>query len=355
MQHASLIDELEHAVKGGSSETRVSTLRRVTDLYLHDANRLNDEQIKVFDDVLCHLADRIEKAALAELGKRLTPIDTAPIGVIKRLASDEEITVSGPVLTGSKRLSTADLIEVARTKGQAHLLAISKRTSLESTLTDVLVKRGNETVLASLANNVGAKFSDSGFSELVERTEGDDALGEIVSQRKDIPNGLLQELLRRATDAVRAKILSLLPPEKRKFLEEVLSKITQQLNKKAEHDYSHAERCVDSLISTGKLNAEVMVQAFAKQRRQDELAVALARFTSAPIKTIAGLLNGQRHDALLVPCKAAGLAWPTVKIVLQARLEGQPAAEKIIALAQTDYAKLSASTALRTLRFMSVH
>jgi uncharacterized protein (DUF2336 family) len=355
MQNASLIDELEQAVKGGSSENRVNTLRRVTDLFLHDANRLNDDQIKVFDDVLCHLVERIEKTALAELGKRLAPIDSAPIGVLKRLASDEEITIAAPVLTGSKRLGTSDLIEIARTKGQAHLLAISQRTTLEPTLTDVLVKRGNGAVLTSLATNGGAKFSNAGFTALVERTDGDDSLSEIVGQRKDLPNNLLQELLRRATDAVKAKILSLLPPEKRKLVEEILGKITQQLNKKAEYDYSHAESCVDALMSSGKVAPEVMVQAFAQQQRRDELIVALARFSSTPIKTIAELLNGHRNDALLVPCKAAGLPWPTVKIILLVRLNGQPAADKIVEIARSDYAKLSVATAQRALRFMSVH
>jgi hypothetical protein len=57
----------------------------------------------------------------------------------------------------------------------------------------------------------------------------------------------------------------------------------------------------------------------------------------------------------LVPCRAAGLPWPTVKVILAARLSKQPAADKIIDLAQLDYAKLSVATAQRTLRFMSVH
>ena len=37
-----LIAELESAVKGGSPERRVQMLRRVTDLFLSDAARLND-------------------------------------------------------------------------------------------------------------------------------------------------------------------------------------------------------------------------------------------------------------------------------------------------------------------------
>jgi len=147
MQQHSLIEELENAVRSGSTESRVNTLRRITDLFLHDANRLNEEQIAVFDDVLCHLAAKIETTALVELGTRLAPVDVAPVGVIKRLALDDDIAVAAPVLTGSKRLTASDLVEVVQTKGQAHLLAISQRTTLDSQVTDVLVTRGDGKVV----------------------------------------------------------------------------------------------------------------------------------------------------------------------------------------------------------------
>jgi uncharacterized protein (DUF2336 family) len=135
VQHLSLIDDLERAVKGASPEHRTNTLRQVTDLFLHDANRLSDEQIAVFDDVLCLIAERIEKTALIDLAKRLTPIDNAPTRTIISLASHDEIAVAAPVLAGSKRLTTNDLVEIAKTKGQAHLLAISERATLEPAIT----------------------------------------------------------------------------------------------------------------------------------------------------------------------------------------------------------------------------
>jgi hypothetical protein len=91
----SLIAELELAVKGDSPDNRTKTLRRVTDLFLNDAERLNDDQIKVFDDVLCLLVRRIEHKALVELSKRLAPVDNSPLEVIRRLAQDQEIDVAG--------------------------------------------------------------------------------------------------------------------------------------------------------------------------------------------------------------------------------------------------------------------
>ena len=74
----SLIGELEAAIQSGSKDKRVDTLRRITDLFVADADRFNDQQIGVFDDVLGHLIKRIEGRALAELSERLAPISNAP-------------------------------------------------------------------------------------------------------------------------------------------------------------------------------------------------------------------------------------------------------------------------------------
>ena len=85
---------------------RVKTLRQVTDLFLNDAERLSDEQVKVFDDVLCLLIARVETRAKAELSKRLAPLDYAPFEVIQHLAKDDEIAVAGEVLAHSSRVTT---------------------------------------------------------------------------------------------------------------------------------------------------------------------------------------------------------------------------------------------------------
>lgn len=354
MQQVSLIDDLETAIKQGNPESRVQTLRRITDLFLHDANRLNDEQISVFDDVLCLLAEKIEKTALVELGCRLAPIDMSPIKVIRRLARDDEIEVAKPVLSGSKRLSTADLVEIVKTKSQAHLLAISERTTLEPTLTDALLVRGDQNVVTALAKNAGAQFSDMGFTRLVERADGDDGLGELVGLRRDLPGNLLQELLRRATEAVKQKILSLVPPERRQEIERLITKIGQKISRNSQDDYGEAERFITALASAGELN-EAALLTFVRKRQRVELAAAIARLSSSPTGVVVQLLSGQRNDALLLPCKAAQLSWPTVEFILHDKLAGQRAVDEIIALARKDYGKLSTATAQRTLRFMNIH
>jgi hypothetical protein len=81
----SLIVELEEAINIGAAEQRVETLRRVTDLFLNDADRLSETPIGVFDDVLCHLIKRAETKALVELSGHLAPVDNSPIEIIRRV------------------------------------------------------------------------------------------------------------------------------------------------------------------------------------------------------------------------------------------------------------------------------
>lgn len=81
---------------------------------------------------------RIEAHALSELSEQLADTSRAPIEVVRRLAHRDEIEVAGPVLARSARLTDQDLIEVAKVKGQEHLLAISRRAELHESVTDVL-------------------------------------------------------------------------------------------------------------------------------------------------------------------------------------------------------------------------
>src|SRR5262249_53829981 len=182
----SLIVDLEDAVRRGSPERRAGTLRRITDLFLGAADRFNTDQVALFDDVMGRLIDRIETRALAELSRRLGPVANAPEGVVRRLARNDAIAVAGPVLGQSARLGEADLVEIAASKGQAHLLAIARRQALGETVTEVLVRRGNPYVKRNVAANPAAAFSAATYGELVVSARGDGTLAERMARRADI-------------------------------------------------------------------------------------------------------------------------------------------------------------------------
>ena len=350
----SVIAELEAAITGGTAERRVETLRRVSDLFLMDADRLNQAQVAVFDDVLCRLIKRIENQALVELSGHLAPVDNAPIEVIRRLARNDEIAVAGPVLTQSPRLTTSDLVEIAGSKSQQHLFAISSRNELEEAVTDALLVRGNREVTHRLASNSGARFSENGFTTMVRRAEGDEDLAEELGLRVDIPRHL-REVLLKATEAVRTKLLAHAPPDNRSEIERVLGKISEQVTRKATagRDFTRAQQNILLMKKEGRLTEAALLE-FANRRLYEQMVAALSMLSSASIDLIASLMQGGRSDGLLVPCKAAGLSWPTVAAMLSNRFAQQTVSEADLALAEEDYSKLSLTSAQRTLRFWEV-
>jgi uncharacterized protein (DUF2336 family) len=305
--------------------------------------------------VLGHLIKRIEGKAMAELSSRLAPVDNAPAEVIRQLARNDEIAVAGPVLTESKRLTDEDLVDIAKTKGQGHLLAMSNRAQLAEAVTDVLVDRGDHEVKHTLARNSGAHFSEVGFATLVKTAETDEGLAEKIGLRLDIPSGLLRELLVKASDAVREKLLENAPAETRDDIQLVLANITNEVRREATapRDFNAASKQIELMHKQGALTEAAMLE-FANTRKFEEMVVGLATLCSAPINMIAPLMASDRNDGLLVPCKAAGLKWPTVSAMLKNRLAHHTISEQELAQARTDYLTLTQNSALRTLRFWQV-
>jgi uncharacterized protein (DUF2336 family) len=351
----SIIAELEEAVRHGSAEKRVGTLRQVTDLFLHDGDRLSDDQVKVFDDVLCILIARVETRAKAELSQRLAPLDYAPFEVIQHLARDNDIAVAGEVLAKSSRLRTSDLVEIASSRGQDHLLAISGRTNLPEAVTDVIVDRGEHRVIRKLANNASARFSETGYSGIVARAEADEELTEILGLRIDLPIKFLADLLRRATEAVRARLMSVAPPELQEEIKRVLKAITDAARgDKPARDFTRADQTVKLMKGLNELT-DAAITRFAEAKKFDEVAASLAVINNVPTDMMMRLLEGPRADLILIPCKSAGWNWQTVEAVLQHRPSKPPIDGRTLAVAAKDYEKLSSETAQRTLRFWQVH
>ena len=204
VEDKSFLTELDDAVLRGSEESRAKALWYATDMLI--VGHYSDEETWVFGEVIGRLAGAIEVATRAQLAKRLATLSKAPLNTLHKLAFDDAIEVAGPILQHCERLDSKTLVQNIRTKGQPHMLAISKRSSLPEIVTDELVTRGNRDVLVSMAGNGGAAISDFGFLQMVKRSTNDSILVEQLGQRKDIPRHIFQQLVAKASDDVRRKL-----------------------------------------------------------------------------------------------------------------------------------------------------
>jgi len=352
---SSVFDDLDAALQSGSSEKRLAMLRQVTDLFLREADRLNEEQIGVFDGVLLQLIDRVETRTLARISERIGSVANAPIDLTLSLARHPEIGVARPILSISGRLTTADLVEIAETKSQDHLLAISERAQIETAVTDVLLDRGNRAVVHSVAANAGAKFSEHGFAALLKAAETDDWLAEKTGSRLDLPLNLLRQLLLRATEAVRSRLLCRIPPEFQDEMRRALSVAAEAIDQESSkpRDFQTAKAFVGLLQQKGELDENTLFE-FAHSRRYEETAVALSLLSSAPLEIVKPLMNSPMDDGLLIPCKAADCSWETVDAILATKLPPGSVPKAGYEKLKTEFAKLSKPNAQRLLRFWQI-
>lgn len=186
-----LITELDETLSKIPDSRQLVILQRVTDLFMVGAENYNDEQIAIFDDVICRLIENIGQSALVELADRLSSVDKGPGNTLARLSSSDDIAVSGPTLERANGLSDKDLVAIAGKKGQKQLAAIAGRPQISEAVTDVLVERGNADVSRKVSANRGAKFSEMGFVKLINKAKKDRELATAISNRGDLPEELV--------------------------------------------------------------------------------------------------------------------------------------------------------------------
>lgn len=342
----SLIPELEEVVQHGSPERRAETVKRIATLFLSSADRFSEDHVGLFDCVLGRLIEEIETKAKAELSQRLAPVPNAPPEVVLTLARDDDIAVAGPVLLRSERLAENDLVELARTKGQDHLLAISGRRTMGPALTEMLVRRGDRNVVRKVAANRQAQLSETGFCSLVQRAERDGILAEKVALRPDIPPHLFRQLLTQATQVVRERLLASVKAKKAE-IGRVLTKVSDEVGAAVpERDYTRAFPVVKALQQARRLDERAVV-AFTKAGRIEEVVVCLALMCSVPIDVVERLVVSDRADPVLILCKALEFSWPTARGIMGLR----PGEAKGMDMAFANFERLLPATAQRVVRF----
>jgi uncharacterized protein (DUF2336 family) len=349
-QAKSYLEDLDDAISRGTAESRARALWHATDVLI--AGRYSEEEISTFGKVIGRLADEIEVEVRSQLSERFARFDKAPVAVIRRLAFDDAIEVARPVLENSTRLDDDALIANARTKSQAHLLAISKRQSIGENVTDVLVARGNRAVVNSVAGNAGARISGSSLLHMVKRAEGDSILAEQLGLRKDIPRQLFQQLIAKATDDVRKRLESERPDMGEQIGSSVVD-IAGELQSKfgpVSRSYFVAKRVVTAQHRLGNLNEE-SISGYAMGHRFDEVTIGLSLLSALPVDVIERALVDRNREMLLILARALKFSWQTTMALLFLGAKDHRITARELTAFERDFNRLNIETSQSVLEF----
>jgi uncharacterized protein (DUF2336 family) len=346
----SYLEDLDDAILRGTEESRTRALWHATDLLIK--GRYSDEEILTFGKVIGRLADEIEVAVRAQLSERLAHFDGAPVNIIRQLAFDDAIEVAAPVLESSDRLDDEALVAGAITKSQAHLLAISRRKSIGESVTDVLVTRGDQAVVSSVAGNAGARFSGSSLLHMVKRAEGDSILAEQLGLRKDVPRHLFQQLIAKASDDVRERLAH----ERPEMCQQIGSSVVdvtgtlQSMFGPVSRCHFVAKRLVTAQYRQGNLN-EDSIAGYALTHRLEEVTIAMSLLCALPIDVIERALVDRNREMLLILAKALDFDWNTIMALLFLGAKDHRITARELSDLEREFGRLNVATSRSVLSF----
>lgn len=346
----SIVADVEAAVASGDAERRRTMLRDMANLFAGDAARLSVDQVAAFDVVIMRLARDMETEARAELSERLADFPNAPGTVVRNLAFDPSAEVAGPILERSTRLSEDDLVHVAEQRGQGHLLAVTRRSVLSKRVTDILVHRGDNDVLRSVAGNHGAEFSERGHTTLVNRAVADPVLRSALEKRDDLPPAYRKRLVAVAQEhAARALNEQFGPAAQEAIAHAVNAAASTRRAPVRDDELLAAEVAVSTMARKEALNEFAVTQCLMEGRATEAL-VALARLASVPSKVALQAFEAESDEPLLILVRAAKCGWRTLKQLMAAKSAQAPSPAAMQG-AMEAFQALSVATAQRVIRF----
>ncbi len=352
---ASRLKQLIAVAKEGSSEKRRDLLREITDVFMTTPDRFTSSEMQHFDIIMSRVTEQVETALRRELAEKLADVPNAPPTLVRQLAHDE-ISVAAPVLQRSSALTEEDLLGIIRQRGQEHMHAITKRREVPEKLTAELVARGDESVLVSLAENRGARFTDDSMDKMVGQARSLKSLQKPMTDRFDLPPKLLTKLYFFVSAALKKEILKrsdMLDPA---LIDEAVQvnrhKILFEAVEDAQSEVSAAHQFIKEKASANQIN-ESLLKELMEMKRSTEFLLAFSHVAGVDTSTAQALLKDRTWESLAIACRAAGLERATFAKIVFGLQRGSAEQNKALRILDL-YLKIPQDAAERVMRFWRV-
>lgn len=331
---------LVELAKQQNGNSRRSVLDAISQLFVSGSSQHSERELALFADIMMRLVDQVEEADRRALAERIARTAETPRDLAVRLAYDE-LPVAAPILELSPALTDGDLVGIAGSVGQEHLVSIARRPNLAVPVTDVLVGRGGLRVLDTAARNLTAQFSAAGFNRMGSRAKVEPLLGDALSQRSDLPMPLARSLL------------PVLEPDARKRLEQRLMEAGGRMSDlmdramklietaRAEPTEGRAElRRLLVDLRSGHRRLDDVLDDLIFQRRTFDIAALLAELAAVPEAHTSNVLHKVNPSGIGAICRVLGVGDATFRRLSALRCDKLRLPDTQIEQMMRDYARI---------------
>ncbi len=336
------------------SSQRRELLREVTDLFFETSSTRTQRESALFDDVLQLVAAEMQDSVLAELSELFADASEAPIGLMRDLAN-HSFEIAGPVLNRSRALDEQTLLQIVNYQSQNHIKAVAQRDDVSETVSDAIVKFGDDLALDALIRNDGAKISRNSLEAAVDRARNNTLLHEGVVKRSDLPLDLLNEMYFVVENTLRDQIMKRNASVDPATLDAALSKARARMSQNVGDmgvEAKNAMSYIQSKKNSGELNARLLVSLY-REAKQTHFLYGLAEITSLEPDTVADLIARRDIDGLAMICRAAGIERPLFVTLAVLSCGGDEAMQRAEEFGRM-YNNVPVEAAQRAMRFFKV-
>ena len=250
-----------------------------------------------------------------------------PRDIALSMARDVE-EVALPMLQHSEVLTDHDLIELMdNTQEVTRYLAIAKRERVSSTVSDCLLEKGDDEVVSSLVDNVGATISNDGLEKIVAQYGDDETMMEAVGNRPYVPAAVIEKVIHKVSssfaDALKKKYhVAGEDLQKAQSIDSEIEKITEAETLKlirVFHSQEDVDRLIGQLMAYNRLTPSIILSALC-QGNFCFFETALARLANIPVNNSRSLINDRGELGFRALYNKSGLSesmFPAVRILLK--------------------------------------
>ena len=248
------------------------------------------------------------------LSEALKDIANAPPEVIRRLASDVEQVVSGPVLQYSPVLTEDDLLEIIDNHpSSGNLSAIARRDEVPATLSDAIVATYDEEAVALLLKNSSAQIREEMLDRIIGRALDIDPWHEPLVHRPILPGRAAAKLARFVAHNL-LEVLRLredLEPEVLNEVRKVVDKrLKEEAPEKVKEEISSAAEAMEHVIqlqAEGSLS-EAAVSDMLKTGDREMTIAALAVLSGMKVDYVRTVISNRSAKGMVSISWKAGLS-----------------------------------------------
>ncbi len=174
------------------ASVRAETIAKVSDSFVKGA--LTASERALAEDIFRTMARDVEVRVRQAMMDSLKDSPEVPRDLALELANDvAEVAV--PFIEMTTVLSDDDLIEIIRSHGQAHQLAVARRPSVSEAVSDALVETTDEAVVATLVANEGAQLSEATMSKVLDNFGHVRPIATQMAERNALPLPIAERLV----------------------------------------------------------------------------------------------------------------------------------------------------------------